>query len=191
MALEDIIKGIKEKVFQEAEEIRQDADREREEIIKKARQEAGRVKDELIKRATEEGEAERQRRLMRTRSEERKKILALKRELINEAFRQAKERLDNLGEEEYRKWLERLLLSNLDSGKEEVLVSPLDKDLMEKIVVKGMDRVETRFLPELNQKEKGFIIRKEGFQIDYTFASLFSSLEDELEIEVARMLFGS
>ena len=92
MALEDIIKKIKERVFQEVEDIKQEADREREEIIKTARQEADRVKDELTKRAIEEGEGERQRRLMMTRSEEKKKILALKRELIDNVFRQAKER---------------------------------------------------------------------------------------------------
>ena len=195
MALEDIIKRIKEKVSQEVEKIKQEADREREEIIKKAKQEADRVKDELIKKATEEGEGERQRRLMRTRSEERKNILAFKRELIDKVFRQAKERLDNLSEEEYLKWSERLLLTNIDSGKEEILVSPRDKDLMERILVGGLggglDKKETRFLPELSEKERGFIIRKEGVQIDYTFSSLFSYLEDELEIEVARILFGS
>jgi V/A-type H+-transporting ATPase subunit E len=191
MALEDIIKRIKEKVFQEVEEIKQGADREREEIIKKAKQEADRAKDELIKKATEEGEGERQRRLMRTRSEERKKILAFKRELIDKVFRQARERLDNLNEEEYLKWSERILLSNIDSGKEEILVSPQDKDLMERVLVEGLEKKETRFLPELNEKERGFIIRKEGVQIDYTFSSLFAFLEDELEIEVARILFGS
>ena len=195
MALEDIVKRIKEKVSQEVEKIKQGADREREEIIKKAKQEADRVKDELIKKATEEGEGERQRRLMRTRSEERKKILAFKRELIDKVFRQAKERLDNLSEEEYLKWSERLLLSNIDSGKEEILVSPRDKDLMERILVEGLGEglniKEIKFLPQLNEKERGFIVRKEGVQINYTFSSLFSSLEDELEIEVARILFGS
>ena len=191
MALEDIVKKIKEKVFQEVEKTKQEADREREEIIKKAKQEADRVKDELIKKATQEGEGERQRKLMRTRSGERKKILAFKRELMDKVFRQARERLDNLSEEEYRKWLERLLLSNIDTREAEILGSPLDKDLMERILVKEMDEKEARFLPELQEKERGFVIRKEGVRIDYTFASLFSSLEDELEIEVARMLFGS
>ncbi len=191
MALKDIIKRIKEKVFQEGEKIRQEAEREREEIIKKAKQEADRVKKELIRKAKEEGEGERQRRLMRTRSEERKKILAFKRELMDKVFRQAKERLDNLSEEEYLKWSERLLLSNIDSGKEEILISPRDKDLMERILVEGLEKKETRFLPELNEKERGFIIRREGVQIDYTFSSLFSYLEGELEIEVARILFGS
>lgn len=195
MALEDIVKKIKEKVLQEVEEIKQQADREREEIIKKAEEEADKVKGQILEKAREERENERQRRLMRTRSEERKKTLALKRELIAKVFRRAKEELDNLSGEEYLKWSERLLLSNIDSGKEEILVSPRDKDLMERILVEGwgedLNIKEIKFLPQLNQKERGFIVRKEGVQIDYTFSSLFSSLEDELEIEVARILFGS
>lgn len=195
MALEDIIKGIKEKVLQEVEEIKQEIDREKEEIIKKAKQEADEVKGQILKRAREERENERQRKLMRTRSEERKKTLALKRELIDKVFRRAKEEWDDLGGEEYLKWSKRLLISNIDSGKEEILVSPRDKDLMERILVEGwgggLNIKEIKFLPELKEKEKGFIIRKEGVQVDYTFSSLFSSLEDELEMEVARILFGS
>lgn len=195
MALEDIIKGIKEKVLQEVEEIKQEVDREKEEIIKKAKQEADEVKGQILKRAREERENERQRKLMRTRSEERKKTLALKRELIDKVFRRAKEEWDDLSGEEYLKWSKRLLISNIDSGKEEILVSPRDKDLMERILVEGwgegLNIKEIKFLPELKEKERGFIIRKEGVQVDYTFSSLFSSLEDELEMEVARILFGS
>lgn len=195
MALEDIVKKIKEKVLQEVEEIKQEADREREEIVKKTEEEAAKVKGQILKKAREEREHERQRRLMRTRSEERKKTLALKRELLDKVFRRAKEELDNLGGQEYRKWSERLLISNIDSGKEEILVSPRDKGLMERILVEGwgedLNIKEIKFLPQLNEKERGFIVRKEGVQIDYTFSSLFSSLEDELEIEVARILFGS
>lgn len=195
MALEDIIKGIKEKVLQEVEETKQEVDREKEEIIKKAKQEADEVKGQILKRAREERENERQRRLMRTRSEERKKTLALKRELIDKVFRRAKEEWDDLSGEEYLKWSKRLLISNIDSGKEEILVSPRDKDLMERILVEGwgesLNIKEIKFLPELKEKERGFIIRKEGVQVDYTFSSLFSSLEDELEMEVARILFGS
>jgi len=185
MALEDIVKGIKEKVSQEVEKIRQEADKEREEIIRRAKEKANKVKDEILKRVEEEGESERQRKLMRTRSEERKKTLALKRELMNEVFRQAKEILDNLSEEEYLNWLKRFLISNIDSGSEEIIISSRDRRLME-----GNFAEKLKFFPELDEKERGFIIRKEGIQINYTFSSLFSSLKDELEVEIARRLFS-
>ena len=97
MALEDIINKIREKVSQEVKAIRQEADGEKEELIRQTEQEANMLKDELIKRAGQEGEHDRQRRLMRTRSEERKKVLVLKRAMVDRVFRQAKERLDEVG----------------------------------------------------------------------------------------------
>lgn len=197
MTLENIVKAIKKKVSQEVEKIRQEANKEREEILRKAREEANRAKNEIISRAKEEAERERQRNLMRTRSKERKNILALKRELMDKAFAQAKEGLYSLSEEEYLEWSRKLLLSNINSGKEEIIVSPRDVDLMKEVLAEGLekdlkikDRNEIKFSPHLNEKEKGFIIKKEGMQINCTFSSFFSSLKNELEIEVAKRLFS-
>lgn len=197
MALEDIVKAIKKKVSQEVEKIRQEANKEREEILRKAEKEANKTKDEIISRAKEEAERERQRNLMKTRSEERKNTLALKRELMDKTFAQAKEGLYSLSEEEYLEWSRKFLLSNIDSGDEEIIISPRDMDLMKGILAEGLeknpkikDRNEIKLSARLDEKEKGFIIRKEGIQIDYTFSSFFSSLKNELEIEVAKRLFG-
>lgn len=197
MALEDIVERIREKASQEVEKIRREVDNKREEIIKRAKEEADKVKNEVLRRAKEEGESENQRRLMRVRSEERKKILALKRKLLDKAFEQARERLYNSSEEEYLSWLERALLFNIDSGDEEVIISPRDEKLIKKgfsedleknLRIKG--KKEIKFLPQLDEKERGFIIKKKGIQINYTFSNLFSFLKDELEIEVAKRLFA-
>jgi len=48
---------------------------------------------------------------------------------------------------------------------------------------------ELRFSPTLGEKERGFILKKEGMQVNCTFSSFFSSLKNELEIEVAKRLF--
>jgi len=197
MALEDIVKGIREKASREVEEIRREVDKRREEIIKKAKEEADKIKGEVLRRAKEEGESESQRRLMKVRSEERKKILALKRKLLDKAFKQARERLYNSSEEEYLSWLERALLFNIDSGDEEIIISPRDEKLIKRIFseelkknLRAKGKKDIKFFPELNEKEKGFIIRKEGIQVNYTFSTLFLFLKDKLEIEVAKRLFG-
>jgi len=197
MALEDIVKGIREKASREVEEIRREVDKRREEIIKKAKEEADKIKGEVLRRAKEEGESESQRRLMKVRSEERKKILALKRKLLDKAFEQARERLYNSSEEEYLSWLERALLFNIDSGDEEIIISPRDEKLIKRIFseelkknLRAKGKKDIKFFPELNEKEKGFIIRKEGIQVNYTFSTLFLFLKDKLEIEVAKRLFG-
>jgi len=198
MALEDIVKRIKEKASQEVEKIREEADKERGELIKRAEEEAAKIKDKILKRLEKEGEEEKREKLIRTRSEERRKILALKRELMDETFRQVEQIFSNLDGEEYLSLLKRSLLSSIDSGNEEIIISFRDKELIEESFIEKLKKElkkkgkkgELRFSPTLGEKERGFIVKKEGMQVNCTFSSLFSSLKDELEIEVAKRLFN-
>ena len=144
-----------------------------------------------------EGEEEKREKLIRTRSEERRKILALKRELMDETFRQAEQIFSNLDREEYLSLLKSSLLSSIDSGNEEIIISSRDKELIEESFIEKLKKElkkkgkegELKFSPILGEKERGFILKKEGMQVNCTFSSLFSSLKDELEIEVAKRLF--
>ncbi len=197
MALEDIVKRIKEKASQEVEKIIEEADKERGKLIKRAEEEAAKIKDKILKRLEKEGEEEKREKLIRTRSEERRKILALKRELMDETFRQAEQIFSNLDREEYLSLLKRSLLSSIDSGNEEIIISSRDKELIEESFIEKLKKElkkkgkkgELRFSPTLGEKERGFILKKEGMQVNCTFSSFFSSLKDELEIEVAKRLF--
>ena len=198
MALEDIVKRIKEKAFQEVEKIREEADKEREKLIKRAEEEAAKIKDKILKRLEKEGKEEKREKLIRTRSEERRKILALKREFMDETFRQAEQIFSNLDREEYLSLLKSSLLSSIDSGNEEIIISSRDKELIEESFIEKLKKElkkkgkkgELRFSPTLGEKERGFILKKEGMQVNCTFSSFFSSLKDELEIEVAKRLFN-
>lgn len=197
MALEDIVKRIKEKASQEVEKIRKEADKEGEELIKRAEEEAAKIKDKILKGLEKEGEEEKREKLIRTRSEERRKILALKRELMDETFRQAEQIFSNLDREEYLSLLKSSLLSSIDSWNEEIIISSRDKELIEESFIEKLKKElkkkgkegELKFSPTLGEKERGFILKKEGMQVNCTFSSLFSSLKDELEIEVAKRLF--
>ena len=68
----------------------------------------------------------------------------------------------------------------------------------------GLKFVDAAFIEELNSKVKaqitlsekagnfkgGFILENEGIEINSTFEALVSSLRDELEFEVAQVLFS-
>lgn len=198
MALEDIVKGIKEKASQEVEKIRQEADKEKGELIKRAQEEAAKIKDKILKRLEKEGEEKKREKLIRARSEERKKILALKRELMDETFRQAEQIFNNLDRKEYFNLLKASLLSSIDSASEKIMISSRDKELIEESFIRELKKElkekgkegKLRFSPTLGEKERGFILKKEGMQVNCTFSSLFSFLKDELEIEVAKRLFN-
>ena len=196
MALEDILRNIKAKATQEAKRIKEEADKEGEEIIKKAREEANKVKTRILHQLESQAKDEKRKLVIRTRSDERKKLLILKRKLMDEAFREAERKLSSLEKAEYLSLIKRSLLSNVDSGEEEIIVSPRDEEWMEGNFIKSLRKSlkeagtteEVRLSPKLGAQERGFILKKKEMEINCTFSSLFLSLRDELEIEVARRL---
>ena len=198
MALEDIVRNIKAKATQEAKKIKEEADKEREEIIKKAREEADKVKNRILHQLESQAKDEKRKLVIRMRSGGRKNLLILKRKLIDEAFRQAEQKLSSLEKTEYLSLIKRSLLSNIDSGEEEIIVSSRDEEWMEGNFIKDLRKSlkdfgtteGVKFSPKLEPQERGFILKKKEMQINCTFSSLFSSLRDELEIEVARRLFS-
>lgn len=196
MALEDILRNIKAKATQEVKRIKEEADKEGEEIIKRAKEEANKVKKSILHQLESQAKNEKRKLVIRTRSDERKKLLILKRKLMDEAFRQAERKLSSLEKAEYLSLIKRSLLSNVDSGEEEIIVSPRDEEWMEGNFIKSLRKSlkeagttnEVRLSPKLGAQERGFILKKKEMEINCTFSSLFLSLRDELEIEVARRL---
>jgi V/A-type H+-transporting ATPase subunit E len=197
MALEDIVRNIKVKATQEGKRIKEETDKEGEELIKKAREQADKVKTRILHQLENQAKDEKRKLVIKTRSEERKKLLIHKRKLMDEAFRQAEQKLSSLEKAEYLSLIKRSLISNIDSGEEEIIVSPRDGEWMEGNFIKDLRKSlkeagtndEVRLSPELEPQERGFILKKKDVQINCTFSNLFLSLRDELEIEVARRLF--
>ena len=197
MGIDDIIKKIRTDASNKVESLRKEALEEKEKIIEEARKEADKVREDIINRFRKEAEAEKMGMVIRARMEEKKKLLSLKRELMSEAFKQAEKELSNLDREEYLKLMKELLIRAVDSEDEEVLVSPRDEawmrtDFMDEVRKKLNDRIggSPPLSPKLDEGERGFILKKKGIQINYTFSALFASLKEKLEIEVARMLFS-
>jgi len=197
MALEDIVRNIKVKATQEGKRIKEETDKEGEELIKKAREQADKVKTRILYQLENQAKDEKRKLVIKTRSEERKKLLIHKRKLMDEAFRQAEQKLSSLEKAEYLSLIKRSLISNIDSGEEEIIVSPRDGEWMEGNFIKDLRKSlkeagtndEVTLSPELEPQKRGFILKKKDVQINCTFSNLFLSLRDELEIEVARRLF--
>jgi len=197
MALEDIVRNIKVKATQEGKRIKEETNKEGDELIKKAREEADKVKTRILYQLENQAKDEKRKLVIKTRSEERKKLLIHKRKLMDEAFGQAEQKLSSLEKAEYLSLIKRSLISNIDSGEEEIIVSPRDGEWMEGNFIKDLRKSlkeagtndEMTLSPELEPQERGFILKKKDVQINCTFSNLFLSLRDELEIEVARRLF--
>jgi len=166
-------------------------------ILEEAAQEAEKRREQILGGAQKEAEEQKRRILGIAQLEARKEMLAAKQELINEAFQQALQALLNLDDFTYLTILRRMLLAAIKTGDEVVILSRRDKA-----------RVPAEFWEDLNRelaaagKEKrlslggedsgisgGFILQSGGVEINNTFSSLLEKYRDELELEVAALLF--
>ncbi len=200
MGLEEIVKEIEKKANEDAEKMRKDGQEERKVILKKAQEEALRTRKEITKRLDKEAELLKRERVISVRVEEKKKLLASKRKILAESFKEAEEELRGLDKQEYMSLMKRLLVSSIDSGDEEIVVSRRDEawmkgDFLKELGIgKSLEKKGTwekiRVTAGLREGERGFILKKEGVHLNYTLSNLFLLLEEELEMEVAKRLFG-
>lgn len=198
MGLEEIVKEIEKKANEDAEKMRKEGQEERKTILKKAQEEALRTRKEITKRLEKEAELLKRERVISVRVEEKKKLLASKRKILAESFKQAEEELRGLGKQEYMSLMKRLLVSSIDLGDEEIVVSRRDEAWMKgdflKELEKSLEKKGTwkkiRVTAGLREGERGFILKKEGVHLNYTLSNLFLLLREELEMEVAKRLFG-
>jgi V/A-type H+-transporting ATPase subunit E len=198
MGLEEIIREIEKRANKDVEKIKKQLQEERKKILKRAEEEALRARKEIMKRLEKEAQSMKRERITRVRVEEKKKLLALKRKLLAESFKQAEEELRNLDRQEYMSLMKRLLVSSIDSGNEEIVVSAQDEEWMKgdflKELRKSLEKKgrwkKVQLTPGLREGERGFILKKEGMHLNYTFSNLFLLLREELEIEAANSLLG-
>ncbi len=200
MGLREILEGIEKKVEKEIEEIKEEIEERKNKILDEGRKSAKQHKEEMIQKAKKEIDDEIRRALIQVRREEKKKTLSLKRKIMDGIFQEAKEKLLDMNKEEYLSLMKDVLLKNIKEGDEEILISPqdekFDEDFIQEIKRSFLKKEEKKgelklkFFPELDDAERGCIIRKKRMQINCTLSSLFSILKDKIEIEVARYLFG-
>jgi len=197
MGLEDILKGIDEKVKAEVARIKQEAEEEKEKIIDDALKRAELQKEGIISAGKKEIDDEMRRKLVQVRREEKRKTLDLKKKIMDEVFQEAKEKTLTINSDEYLSLMKQIIFNNLNQGDEEIIFSPRDSKIIDGEFVKEVEEFvrskgknpKLKFLPELDENERGFIIRSKDVQINCTVSSLFSVLKDKIEIEVARILF--
>lgn len=126
--------------------------------------------------------------------DQKKAMLAVKRQVIDEAFENALERMRKMDAADKKAYLCRLLVDSAAGG-EELIVSEEEKDLYDDAF---MDRINA-CLAQAGKKPVrpggarklggGFALREGGMEINCTYASVIGQARPGLESEVAAMLF--
>ena len=124
-----------------------------------------------------------------------KQFLAEKRKILDEVFAQAREKLLNLPDEQYRKLITNLMLKAAETGDEEVIVDTNEKRIDQNLI----DQVNQRLGPDgkrnlkLSDKRQsfggGFILKRGKIKNNVSFDVLIAQARRGLEIELAKELF--
>lgn len=196
MALEDIIKKIEADAEGEVNRIKAAAEATGEEILDQAKKEAEDKRRALLKKGEDDAERVRKRILQIADLDARKIILTAKRQVISDVFDRASKKL--LEAENYRDMFYKMLLSGVETGEEEVVISAYDRKRIDQGLINSVNA-------ELKKKGKkgklvlakddahttgGFILRRGKVEMDSSFSSLIKSQRDNLEIHVAEIMFS-
>lgn len=194
MAEEKVSKKILEDAAKRAAEIKEEGKRKAGEIDEGAVAEKKGIEEKSRTEATHAARAEKERLIALAKLELRKSLLAAKRHLVDDAFEKAVSRLSSLEKGDYEEFVKRLLLQAVDTGDEEVIVSPgedrLDKRFLDKVNGELDEKGGLKLSEERRETKGGFILKRGRIEVKATFDSLVDGVRDELEMEVAKILFG-
>ena len=195
------IDRIKEQILQDSEtkanSIVEDAKKQAVEIIEKAKANAKQKSDEIQKKAA--ADASEKLRINRSmlELEMRKDILSTKQQLIEEVFQKALDSLSKMENNEYEATLYKLIVDAVETGEEEILLSNKDKtrlpddfsNKLNQILIQAGKKGNLKLSDEARDIMGGFVLKAKGVEINYSFEALLRMDRDEIEPEVAAILF--
>ena len=124
-----------------------------------------------------------------------KEYLAEKRKILDEVFAQARQQLQNLPDEEYRRFMTKLMLEAVETGDEEIIVDNNEKRI-DQSFIKHLNRKlgpgykgNLRLADQRQNLGGGFILKRGRIKNNISFDVLLTQARKELEIELAKELF--
>ena len=193
------IKNLTSKIIEDAKDekevILSEAEKEKNKILNKKQEEAREAEKVIIEKAEIEAISRKERIISSAKLEARNEKLKAKQEVISEIFEKSIENLCNISAEEFKEFVRLAILNGNIWGEQKIILNAAGKKI-----------IDSKFLSEINEERKskaivtlseetrnikgGFILEKDGIEINNTFEALVNSLKDDLNREVASVLFN-
>ena len=191
------VKNITSKILKVAEAGKENilaaAEEEKNKILSKKASAANEIAQEILQKAEADAKSKKERVISSAKLKVRNNKLAAKQEIIDEVFEKSINKLTELSKEQFLNFVKNSILSMNLTGKQTLILNET-----------GLKFVDDSFIDELNKEAKatialsktagnfkgGFILENNGIEINSTYEALVSSLRDELEFEVAKVLFN-
>ena len=198
MPLADILRKIEETSSAESRKVLDEAEDRRREILDGAKAEASSRRDHILAEARSQAAKAESLSKARTDAQRRQLILKEKQGLVDSVFAEALAKLSALPAAEYRQIIMRALRS-FATGVEIVTFGPEDQEKIGADFAKAANaamveagkegRLTVSYGP--SSLGGGLILTSGGVSENLTFPTLVGRLRDEMEMEVARVLFAS
>lgn len=162
------------------------------EVIANAKSEAKKMMDEVLqnKQSVIDETVKRQKAVAEL--DAKKIVLKSKKDAIDEAFRLAKEQLNSLSSEKYFEVVSNMISTYAEDG-DVVTVSAKDKKLITKAKldkIASAKKIKLTLNKEYGDFEGGVILSGNGMDKNLTFDVELKTLRDEMETEIADMIFN-
>jgi V/A-type H+-transporting ATPase subunit E len=166
-------------------------------VIADSKNKAAELFEDIKIKAEKDGIDKRERIISRAQLDARNIVLEAKQNSIDNVLNLAAQKIKTMNKQEYSLFLEKFLLNSVESGKEEVIFSAKDRDRFDSDLIetvnmklKGMGRTgELKLSTEYSNISSGFILKSGGLEINCSIESQIRILRDELEGEIAALLF--
>jgi len=177
--------------------IRAEAKAEAEKILAAANSEAQAARERILAGARAKADEMARRVMTIAELEGRKEILAAKQQQIEQAFAKALAKLAELDTAAYWQIIKPMLLASVETGSETVYVSAHDAGRITPAMIEEINGAlkaagkpgGLTLAAESVATDGGFILSAGATKINNSFATIVKMLRDELEPEVAEILF--
>ncbi len=196
MEAEQVVEKILADAKAEAEKIKKQADDKEAAEKAKLNEQLSDYKKQTDIIAQKAGEDKKAHLLAAARMDIAKDYLAEKRKILDEVFDQARQKLQNLPDGEYCKLMTKLMLKAVETGDEEVIVDNNEKRIDQKFIKHINRELEPGYKGNLRlagvrqNLGGGFILKRGKIKNNVSIEVLLAQARKELEIELAKKLFG-
>ncbi len=198
MSIESLVGKILDDAKMTSSEIHQKALAEVKTCEEMAEKEVREIMDAARERAARSAAERKQRIISMAELEDRKEILKVKQQLIEEAFDRAIKRILSLEMEAYGTFLINLILRANPEGDEEILFNQRDRarfgdgwiERLNQKLLESKKKGGMRMTGETRSIQGGVIVRRGRKETNCSLESVIGSKRDRLEATVAAILFG-
>ncbi|MBW6409145.1 V-type ATP synthase subunit E [Clostridium weizhouense] len=193
------INNLTSKIINDAEDkkrvILSEAEEKKNKIIAKKQEEAASEEKIIIEKAQREAISREERIISSAELQARNEKLKSKQVILNEVFETSIEELCNISSDDLKGFVKSAILNTNICGNQNLILNEKGKKIVDEEFISNINKElgskgKITLSKETGNFKGGFILEKDGIEINNTFEALVNSLKDELGLEVARVLFS-